>query len=238
MKIGVIVLATGKYQRYVRDLHDSIMKNFLPGNERTVLCLTDAAELVPRSPETRLLPVAREKWPGPTLHRYHGISGYDREIGCRGFDFVFHIDADMLVAKPIGEEILGTTVGTISPVGYDWPPGNRPYCRDPRSLAYVAPGQEGPHYFTGALNGGTPDEFLEMARGIAMSIDMDASDGVAVPLLHEESYLNRHYIDNPPEVVLTPEYCCPNKATLEPDYHRRLILTLDHPDLDDLKRRP
>ncbi len=73
-----------------------------------------------------------------------------------------------------------------------------------------------------------------MASIVSYNVEGDERRGF-VARYHEESHLNRYYHLLPPSVTLTPEYCCPEKCSLLPKYKRRIILTLDHPDLDRIK---
>jgi hypothetical protein len=234
-KVAIIFMATGPYVRFVRPLVDSLHANFLQGAEKAIYVLSEDNGLSDRVRRMTVLPSCHVGWPWSTLYRYHEILKWANFLEEQRFDYLYHLDADMLVNKPVSEELYGRIVGTISPVGWDWRPEDRPYCRDERSMAYVAFGQEGPHYYTGSLNGGESGPYLDMLREMTAAIDIDLSKRLPIPIHHEESYLNRHYIDHPPEVTLSPEYCCPSHATLEPDWHQRLILTLPHEDLDRIK---
>ena len=84
--------------------------------------------------------------------------------------------------------------------------GLRSYDRNPKSLAYVAPGDEGENYYAGGFNGGSTKEFLKMAEVISDRVTKDLENGV-VALWHDESHMNRYLIDNPPTLSLTPSYC-------------------------------
>ena len=44
MKIGVLLIATGRYKLFFDDLYKSAEKNYLPNNEKTYFYFTDSKE--------------------------------------------------------------------------------------------------------------------------------------------------------------------------------------------------
>ena len=82
------------------------------------------------------LPIEHEPWPGPTLHRYHTMLKIEQQLLDR--DYVYYLDVDMLLVRPVGSEIFGDLVATLHP-GYCQSPRSRlPYENRPDSKAYVA----------------------------------------------------------------------------------------------------
>jgi histo-blood group ABO system transferase len=75
----------------------------------------------------------------------------------------------------------------------------------PYSLACVRP-HENMQYFAGGFNGGTSSEYLKMAKSLSDNIENDYSRGV-IAIWHDESHINRYFIDNPPTKILSPSYC-------------------------------
>ena len=90
------------------------------------------------------------------------------------------------------------------------------YERNPKSLAYVAPG-DGKTYYAGGFNGGRTKEFIEMSEVIAERVNKDLENDV-VALWHDESHMNRYLIDNPPALSLTPSYCWAEEFYNNPNY--------------------
>jgi len=117
-------------------------------------------------------------------------------------DYLYYCDVDMLFLQEIGDEILGELVGTqhCCFIGKRGTPET-----NPRSTAYV-PFDQDMQYFAGGFNGGTSKEFLKMYNFIASNIRKDYSNGITA-VWHDESHLNRYFIDNKPSVVLSPSYC-------------------------------
>jgi histo-blood group ABO system transferase len=131
-------------------------------------------------------------------------------------DYLFACDADMLFVDYVGDEILGTRVGTLHPI-YTWRRGT--YDTNPQSKAYVA-NTEGTHYFAGGFYGGSREAFCQMVQELTRNIKEDMAHGITARW-HDESHLNRYFIDHEPTVILTPSYCYPQGWDLK--YHPRLI---------------
>lgn len=237
--VGLVVVATAKYTRFVPELLASAKKHFLRGARLTVFVCTDRAHEIPEG--AVVLPVEHRPWPYATLLRYHHVVRHaERLATC---DFLFQCDADMRFVSDVGFEILPAEgnglVGVQHPafcwkpsrwqrlrrrLGFPCAPG-RPkrgtYETDSRSLAFVAP-HEGDCYFAGGFAGGTSAAYLSMARTISERIDRDLQQGV-IAVWHDESHLNRYFIDHPP-LRLPPSYCYPEDEVLP---FPKILLALD-----------
>lgn len=224
MKIGLLVIATGKYIVFVDQLWESIQKYFMKNSahEVTMFVFTDKME-VPKG----VIRIHQEhrKFPYPTLMRYH-IFTKNKDL-LSEMDYLYYCDVDMRFVDHIGEDILGESVATIHPYFYNSPRENYTYERRKESTAYVAP-EEGKFYFCGGFNGGSSKNFLLMSEIIKSKIDIDLKNGI-VAEWHDESHLNRYMIDHPPSVILSPSYCYPEGKNypfppkilaLEKDHHK------------------
>lgn len=226
-KIGLIILATGTYSQFLKPLVESVRKHFLTNHEVTPIILTDSKEPIDGCVRLETDPLG---WPASTLKRYNVILKHQDRL--QDYDYLYHLDADTLCVAPVTDEILGDLVGTLSPVGYEWPKERLPFERNASSAAYVPEGS-GDQYYCGSFNGGKRDSFLAMARAVAAGVDRDEAAGVQARF-HEESHLNKYYLENPP-LSLSPEFCCPQGCSLRPKYSRRIILTLTKTAIDQAK---
>ncbi len=221
-KIGLLVIATGKYSRFLPDLFMSADRYFMIKHNVTKFVFTDNPDVV--SNTTVVIPHIHEPWPNPTLKRYHAFNKHFSIL--KKMDYLFYCDADMLFVDTIGSEILPDTktemVATEHPGFYGGRRGT--YETNPDSSAYVSD-NEGSIYFAGGFNGGTSQAFLQMSTVIQQQIDKDMDKGI-IAVWHDESHLNRYLIDNPPK-VLTPSYCYPERWTL-PFEKKLLALDKDH----------
>jgi histo-blood group ABO system transferase len=133
------------------------------------------------------------------------------------FDYCYYFDVDMGIVDKVGDEILSDLVATQHPYQTFYPKEQRSYDKNSKSLAYVAPGEEGENYYAGGFNGGSTKCFLEMSEVIADRVNKDLENGV-IALWHDESHMNRYLIDNPPTLSLTPSYCFAEEQMKNPQY--------------------
>lgn len=221
MRIGLCVVATGRYIEFIEALWQSAAVHFLPGHERTLFVFTDSPERVP----TGAVPVVtlHTPWPGPTLHRHRILLQSEAQLS--PLDYIFQCDADMRFVGRVGDEILGPLTATLHPGFYRSHPDLCSYERRPESLAFIPYGA-GRHYFAGGFQGGAAPVYLKAAAELARRVEQDACVGVTATW-HDESHWNRLLLDRPPEVILSPSYCYPEGWSLEFE-PRLLALNKDH----------
>ena len=203
-KIGVVVIATGKYDQFIPILFKSMKQYFMTNHEVTMFVFTD--QDMPKKEGLVSLFHFHEPWPNPTLKRYHVFDKYKEEL--LKMDYLFYCDADMRFVAPVGDEILpDTETGLVATEHPGFFGGRRgTYETRVESTACVAP-NEGSIYFAGGFNGGTSAAFLKMSEEIKKKVDRDLENGI-IAIWHDESQLNRYMIDNSPK-VLSPSYCYP-----------------------------
>jgi histo-blood group ABO system transferase len=200
MKIGLLTVATGPYLKFIPALIESAREFLFPGHQVQPVIFSDSNTSGVSG--VRLVTWLHRPWPDGTLYRYHA---YWQARGIFGdFDFLLACDADMRFVSEVNSDIIDDLVGTQHP-GFVEKRGS--YEDRQESTAFVA-SDEGKTYFCGGFVGGRPMHFLSMARTIARSIDADKANNL-IAVWHDESHLNRYFIDNPPTKVLSPAYCTP-----------------------------
>lgn len=222
LKIGLCVMATGKYTCFLDKLFASADRFFLPKYEKIYFVFTDGQ--VPESDHVIRIEQKRLGWPLDTMMRFKVyLNSVERFADC---DYLFACDADMLFAGEVGDEILGERVATRAP-GYYFP--SQPhddYEKNPVSAAYIPHGQ-GSFYLAGGFYGGTTQEFIKLITKCSQQIQQDLDHGGFIAKWNDESHLNRYFFDNPPTVVLCPAYCYPESWRL-PFTPKLLALDKDH----------
>ena len=213
MNICILTIATNKYIQFVERLYNNLEENFLNGHNLECLLFTEHD--VETSDNVRVSQIEHESWPMPTLKRYNYFVKEKEFIS--EFDYCFYFDVDMGIVDKVGDEVLSDLVATMHPYQSFYPKGERSYDRNPKSLAYVAPGDEGPNYYAGGFNGGSTKRFLEMSEVIADRVNKDLENDV-IALWHDESQMNRYLIDNPPTLSLNPSYCFAEEQMKNPSY--------------------
>jgi histo-blood group ABO system transferase len=200
-KVGLCVMATGRYDVYAQSLIESARPNFLAKHDVTYFIFTDGSNIKEAKDVVKVFQ-KRLGWPHDTLKRFH-VYNQHKEI-FKDMDYVFATDADMQFVSPVGDEILSDLVGTIHP-GFVGGPG--PYAKNKKSAAYISK-KEGTRYFAGGFYGGKREQFIKLVSKTAQQVDQDLKwDYIA--RWHDESHLNRYFVDNPPSLALSPAYCYP-----------------------------
>jgi len=208
MKTGLLIIATGKYDRFLPSLIESANTHFSPTEEVEYFVFTNHSNLnIQSRRKIHTLHVEHEPWPNPTLKRYDYFLSHRSVLETT--NHLFYCDVDMRFMSAVGSEILGDRVGTIHPGFHNKPRHTWSYERRQSSCAYV-PSNEGAYYFAGGFVGGSTEEFLSMSSTISRWRQTDANNGI-VPVWHDESLLNKYYILHQPTVVLNPSYCHPER---------------------------
>lgn len=222
MKIGLLLIATGKYSIFVDQLVTSANRWFLSGHDVTYFLFTDSnMQFV--SPKISKIAHEHKPWPLPTLLRYATFCRHAEQL--IAMDYLYYCDVDMRFIDSVGDEILGARVATQHPGYYNR--RGTPEIR-PQSKAFVAP-HENMQYFAGGFNGGTSSEYIKMARTISSNIEHDTANGI-VAVWHDESHMNRYFIDNPPTKILDPGYCYGESMNI-PFKKRLLALNKNHAEI-------
>jgi histo-blood group ABO system transferase len=197
-KVGLCIVATGKYIEYIPRLLHSADSYFLPNHQVTYFVFTDSPFVHTNAHVTYQSQLG---WPYDSMMRFE-IYHKHKEL-FEDLDYIYAIDADMLFVDTVGNEILSELVATVLSVHLFDP--IKPYEANPLSTAYVHMA-EGKHYFAGAFYGGTKDAFLHLIETLTNRIHIDLARGY-IAWAHDESHLNRYFIDCKPTCILSPSYC-------------------------------
>lgn len=214
-RVGLLVVATGKYINFVEPLVRSAEKYFCKNHEVTYFIFTDG-QLPAVATQGGMIKIEHQRsgWPYDTLLRCVAYAQHSQAF--ESMDYLFACDADMLFVDTVGDEILSRLVATEHP-GYVGRRGT--YETNSISTACVR-NHEGSCYFAGGFHGGSREAFLHLVGTMSNNIFADL-DKNFIAVWHDESHLNRYFIDNKPTLVLTPSYCYPESWRLP--YHKRLL---------------
>lgn len=215
-------MATGKYATFASDLIKSAREFFLKNCEVTYFVFTDDKTTLDEKDICKVYQ-NRLGWPYDTLLRFEVYLSNQHLF--HGYDYMYALDADMLFVSEVGEEILGDLVGTIHP-GYYNKKGT--YETRRRSAACVKK-REAKQYFAGGFYGGKKEEFIKLLSINSENIRKDL-DHAIIAIWHDESHLNRYFVDHPPTIKLDPSYCYPESWHL-PFPKRLLALDKNHEEV-------
>lgn len=220
-KVGLLIMATGKYIHFLPPLIASAEKYFCVDQDVTYFIFTDGT--LPPQDNVVIIHQSRLGWPYDTMMRNQIYASQEDLL--KSQDFLFATDADMLFVDFVGDEILGERVATQHP-GFIGKKG--PYETDPRSTAYL-PRRKGEQYFAGGFFGGSTAEFLNIVKTTSNNIRIDLEKGI-IAVWHDESHWNRYCAYNPPTIILNPSYCYPESWDL-PYSKKLLALDKNHSEM-------
>jgi hypothetical protein len=217
MKIAFLTIATYKYAAYAFNLIESLNKYAFndTNNDISLIVCSDHDIKFDNTQRVKgyIHNITHIPFPLISLMRYHYYSAL--ELILQEYDYVYHIDCDMQLNELISNEILGNTVCVEHP-GYiiNVPPERLPYDRKQDSNAYVSL-IGGTKYYQNCFQGGKTSLFLKMCRELKHKIEEDLRKNY-IALWHDESYMNRYMVDNPPDLVLPFVYAYPELYDLGP----------------------
>lgn len=222
--IGLLIIATHKYISFLNDLLTSADQYFLPNQNVEYFIFTDHETIDTQSKrKINLIKTKHKPWPWMTLGRYEIFSSNSKHF--IDMDYLFYCDADMRFCDIVGYEILSDRVATQHP-GYYGTRGTPE--TNAESLACVLPFEQ-MEYFAGGFNGGTKEQYLKMTQKLATNIRLDYDKNI-IAVWHDESHINRYFLDNPPTRILDPGYCY--GESLKPPFTPRLIaLNKNHKEI-------
>lgn len=207
--IGFVIIATGKYDRFVKPLLDSMFKYCFEGYKIDIYLLTDRAYngKYDNKIEIKRMFVPHMYFPFPTLYRYKWITEYADAMTA---DNIFYIDVDMLFVDHVGEEILGGgLVATRHPGYYNGGWGDNE--TTPHSRAFIPHSLRG-NYYAGGFQGGEREAYLRAAKTMSEWIEEDENNGV-MARWHDESQWNK-YLSLTDKKELSPAYCMVEQKSL------------------------
>lgn len=213
MKIAILYICTGRYNRFWAAFYKSCEQFFLTDATKEYFVFTDDLSLCSDA-NVHILEKQCEGFPLDSLLRFEMFKRVEKQLA--EFDYIYFFNSNAEFRLPVGHEVL--PIDTPSGlVGAIWP-GHRkpsdhpmffPYERNKKSTAYIAPREGNYHYYMGGLNGGRADAYLEMISTLAANIRQDLDNGI-IARVHDESHINKYFRTHIP-LALTAEYCSPEE---------------------------
>jgi len=222
MKVGLLIIATNKYIDFLQPLITSADEFFLKEHDVTYYIFSNLPIDIKTNRKVVNTSVKHRDWPWMTLGRYEIFSRNSHKYDS---DYLYYCDADMRFVGEVGPEILSDRVATQHP-GYYSRRGTPE--TNPISKAYVGE-SENMEYFAGGFNGGTKEEYLKMSKTISDNIEIDYSNDI-IAIWHDESHMNRYFIDNKPTKILNPSYCYGESMNI-PFEKKLLALDKNHKEI-------
>lgn len=224
--IGLLLIATGKYDKFIQGLITSADTFFLNNDNVTYYIFTNSDINAVSKRNIIKIPIEHKPFPFASMDRFKHFTNNADKFSKE--NYLYYVDVDCLFVDNIGDEIIGNLVG-VRHCGYYNKPG--PFENNAKSCLYLDKSKY-KYYFGGGFSGGTKDNYLELSRWCSEKIDKEVSEG-RIPLWHDETAINKYFADHMPDVILSPSYHYPQgnieyyKKMWKPQTFNAKILLLD-----------
>jgi hypothetical protein len=226
MKIGLLLIATGKYDQFVGPLLESVDKHFFKDDQVNVYVFTDKSFKVNSGRLTVYrLPIEHRPFPYATLLRYRHFDQHKEVL--KDNDYLFYCDVDMKFVADVGREILGDLTVVRHPGFFNggWGSNNV----DKKSLAFL-PINKRKGYYAGGFQGGKTKSYLHACNVLHARINDDLSRDVMAEW-HDESHWNWYMKAEARNFnALDPSYCYPESWDM-PFEKKLLALDKNHKEV-------
>lgn len=218
MKVAILYICTGAYNRFFNGFYESSMKYFLAGKaEKEYFVFTDDMSL---SCDVNVHLIRRQcqGFPADSLFRFDMFLQVKEQLAA--FDYVYFFNANAEFRKSVNEEILPDETGLAMGLWYNmekpwwnlWHifdlPAFYSYERNRKSLAYIPPYGKNYKHYMGGLNGGRVKEYMQMVETLSQNIRTDYNNGI-IAVAHDQSHINaymrKHQCKDLPREMCWPE---------------------------------
>lgn len=225
-KVGLLLIATGKYDIFLKPLIDSVDKFFFRKEPIDIYIFSDKPLEIKCSDRINIQVMEIKHYPFPlaTLYRYKHFDQYKNILTS---DYLFYLDVDMRLVGTVDKEILGDIVCVQHP-GF-WRGGWGSSNCSPDSLAYL-PKEKQYDYRAGGFQGGERENYLEACNMLNARIQDDESRNVLAEH-NDETHWNWYLKMVAKDAkVLSPSYCYADSNWFRgaPFVKRILALEKDH----------
>lgn len=214
MKIGILYICTGKYEKFFDEFFSSFEEKFLTNHEKHYFVFTDSNRLFEdfsQNARIHFYKTSHIAWPLDTLLRFHFFLSIREEL--EKMDFLLFVNANAKCIEPISDAEFLPNNSTEKLIAcqhtwlFDKPRIFFPFERNPRSEAFV-PYWKGKMYYYGGLNGGFTKNYLELVETCWEKAKKDLSKN-HIARWHDESYINHYFLGRKDLKVLIPAYLFP-----------------------------
>lgn len=216
-RIGLLIIATWKYDVFLKPLLDSVNKHFFKNEDVDVYIFSDKPlEFNYERLKIQVLSIKHYPFPYATLYRYKHFNAFKNVLTS---DYLFYLDADMLIVDEIDDEVLPDSSGLIATIHPGFFRGGGSWCKNKKSLAYTKYPKK---YYAGGFQGGERNMYIKVCEILKTLIDTDENNGIMAEW-HDESFWN-YWLSISLFKEISPSYCYPESWTLP---FKKKILALD-----------
>lgn len=200
MKIGIAILCTNSYFplgiRLVKRFN-----HFYKGENKVKFFLftdTNPDEYLPKSVAFEWIELRSKNWVEGTNAKFTSILSLEN----KDVDYLYFLDADTNILKDFGDWFLGDLVGGQHYGDQTYMKEEKPYERNPKSMAYIPKSTSLPQmYYYGAFWGGIKSKVMEFCRTMVEWQNKDREWGFN-PVWDDESFSNKYFHYNPPTKII------------------------------------
>lgn len=238
VRLTKYLLLSHRYlDKYLEKFLASADKHFMPGHKVIYYVMVDDHSKLPyiEYGTSRFLKprvVAKEaRWQDISMMRMKTLADMLQDFIKDEVDYVFCMDVDMDFRAPYGVETLGELVAQAQAWFMNSPNTEFTYERRPESKAYIEMGQ-GDFYYHAAVFGGTPSQVLDLVRSCYAGIMEDKKNNIEA-VWHDESHLNKYFLEHKPTLILSPEYCWDFTISTEMEHVKLAWAMKDYAEVRD-----
>lgn len=204
IKIGLLLIATGKYDIFIPQLIESADKLFFNDQNFEVkyFIFTDSNVALNTGRDYEIINIEHKPFPYASMNRFKHFTQNAEKLS--NVDYLYYIDVDCRFVDKVSSEILGNLVG-VRHCGYF--NGGGTFETNTNSVFYVDI-KKYKYYFGGGFSGGKTKNYLNLSKKCYELIEKDLSNNI-IPRFHDETAINFYFLNNPPDVTLSPSYHYP-----------------------------
>lgn len=202
-RVGLMFIATGKYDQFLQPIINSADKHFLTNQNVKYYIFTDKDINIQTNRKYEIIKIEHKAFPFATLDRFKHFTNNSNKLEKE--DYLYYCDVDSLFVDSIGDEILGNLVG-VQHCGY-YKQNNAPFETNINSKAFIST-EKRLKYFGGGFSGGKTEHYLNLAKNCYEAIQEDLNKNI-IAIWHDESHINKYFSENTPDIILSPSFHYP-----------------------------
>lgn len=201
MKIAVMYICTGKYEKFWDEFYRTSEEFFYPGVAKHYFVFTESFRIMEQEHDNvSYIYQKKSGWPYDTLLRFHWFAMVQDQI--EPFDFCYYCNANSVFVRTVTPEVIPfptqdkPLILWCHTAHYDDYISN---CitteQNPESTAFIGPDvpcrQHGGGFF-----GGTRQAFLKMTLDLRNNIQEDLNKGI-IAVWHDQSHIIKYGAEHP-----------------------------------------
>lgn len=194
LRVLICLIGTGKYAELLNKQYIDIKSHFLPTIKKDFIVFSDIKF---DAEDVLYIKMEHNEWPSIVLKRFITLNKYVDYI--KSYDWFIFLDADIDILEVVSEEEFFCHNKSFFGVAHPTLAHNGSFSDDVRCRAYVGKNEDRSMYWQACFWGGKGEFIIHLISKISEDLSFDASKNI-IAKWHEESYLNRFFINNKKDV--------------------------------------